>query len=148
MSAPFLYRVILLQRAEFVGDSPADGPRLQVPSSPKSYRPDADRIASDVSRKACEPHALSSGKSAAVRCGRTYPRHRGARLLHRADFDAGRIIELTVEDTEPGTVTRISGEELTIQQLRRDERRNVTYDYGLLSPAETTTVVKKRKLVG
>lgn len=25
---------------------------------------------------------------------------------------------------------------------------NVTYDYGLLSPAETTTVVKKRKLVG
>lgn len=81
----------MLQRAEFVEDSSADGPRLQVPSSPKSYRPDADRIASDVSRKACEPHVLSSGKSAAVRCGRTYPRHRGARLLHRADFDAGRI---------------------------------------------------------
>lgn len=60
----------------------------------------------------------------------------------------GESIELTVEDTEPGTVTRIFGEELTIQKLRRDERRNVTYDYGLLSLAETTTVVKKRKLLG
>ena len=60
----------------------------------------------------------------------------------------GESIELTVEDTEPSTVTRISGEKLTIQKLRRDERRNVTYDYGLLSPAETTTVVKKRKLLG
>ena len=60
----------------------------------------------------------------------------------------GESIELTVEDTEPGTVTRISGEELIIQQLRRDERRNVTYDYGLLSSEETTAVVKKRKLLG
>lgn len=60
----------------------------------------------------------------------------------------GDSVELTVEDTEPGTVTRISGEGLTIQHLRRDERRNVTYDYGLLSSAETITVVKKRKLVG
>ena len=60
----------------------------------------------------------------------------------------GESIELTVEDTEPGTVTRISGEGLIIQQLRRDERRNVTYDYGLLSSEETTAVVKKRKLLG
>lgn len=60
----------------------------------------------------------------------------------------GESVELTVEDTEPGTVTRISGEGLIIQQLRRDERRNVTYDYGLLSSEETTAVVKKRKLLG
>lgn len=60
----------------------------------------------------------------------------------------GESVELTVEDTEPGTVTHISGEGLIIQQLRRDERRNVTYDYGLLSSEETTAVVKKRKLLG
>ena len=60
----------------------------------------------------------------------------------------GESVELKVENTEPGTLTRITGEGLTIQKLRRDERRNVTYDYGLLPSAETTTVVKKRKLVG
>lgn len=60
----------------------------------------------------------------------------------------GESIELTVEDTEPGTVTRISGEELTIQKLRRDERRNVTYDYGLRASEEVSAIVKKRKLVG
>lgn len=60
----------------------------------------------------------------------------------------GESIELTVEDTEPGTVTRISGEELTIQKLRRDERRNVTYDYGLRASEEVSAIVKKRKLLG
>ena len=53
-----------------------------------------------------------------------------------------------MEDTEPGTVTHISGEGLIVHRLRRDERRNVTYDYGLLPAAETNTVVKKRKLLG
>lgn len=56
-------------------------------------------------------------------------------------------VELTVEDTEPGTVTRISGEGLIIQQLRRDERHNVTYDYGLRASEEVSAIVKKRKLL-
>ena len=60
----------------------------------------------------------------------------------------GESIELTVEDTEPSTVTRISGEKLTIQKLRRDERRNVTYDYGLRASEEVSAIVKKRKLLG
>uniref|UniRef100_UPI00374EF3F7 hypothetical protein n=1 Tax=Candidatus Allofournierella merdipullorum TaxID=2838595 RepID=UPI00374EF3F7 len=60
----------------------------------------------------------------------------------------GESIELTVEDTEPGTVTRISGEELTIQKLRQDECRNVTYDYGLRASEEVSAIVKKRKLLG
>lgn len=64
------------------------------------------------------------------------------------ELKPGESIELTVEDTEPGTVTHISGEGLIVHRLRRDERRNVTYDYGLLPAAETNTVVKKRKLLG
>lgn len=70
------------------------------------------------------------------------------RPAHRADFDAGRTIELTVEDTEPGTVTRIFGEELTIQKLRQGECSNVTYDYGLRASEEVSAIVKKRKLLG
>lgn len=60
----------------------------------------------------------------------------------------GESIELTVEDTEPGTVARNFGEELTIQKLRQDECRNVTYDYGLRASEEVSAIMKKRKLVG
>lgn len=59
----------------------------------------------------------------------------------------GESIEMTVEDTEPGNVIHIAGEGLAIQRLRRDERRNVTYNYGLLPAEKVTTIVKKRKLL-
>ena len=42
----------------------------------------------------------------------------------------------------------ISGEGLTIQKLRQDECRNVTYDYGLRASEEVSAIVKKRKLLG
>ena len=45
----------------------------------------------------------------------------------------GACIELTVEDTEPNTMTRIQGDELSIQYLRRDESRDVHYTYALLA---------------
>ena len=45
----------------------------------------------------------------------------------------GADVELTVEDTEPGNVTHIEGEELNIRHLRRDERRDVHYTYALLA---------------
>lgn len=48
----------------------------------------------------------------------------------------GACIELTVEDTEPNTITRIQDDELSIQYLRRDERRDVHYTYALLAAQE------------
>lgn len=48
----------------------------------------------------------------------------------------GACIELTVEDTEPNTMTKIQGDELSIQYLRRDERRDVHYTYALLAAQE------------
>ena len=59
----------------------------------------------------------------------------------------GADVELTVEDTEPGNVTHIEGEELNIRHLRRDERRDVHYTYALLASNEKTAILSKRKLL-
>ena len=59
----------------------------------------------------------------------------------------GESISLTVADTEPGTVTRITGEGLHIECPRRAECRDITsYSYGLLPSETTVTILKKFKL--
>lgn len=100
---------------------------LEKHVSPTLYHP-----ANPLRYKACEPFRATEVPACCI----------------ELTLKPGESVELMVEDTEPGTLTRVSGEWLTIQKLRRDERRNVTYDYGLLPSAEATTVVKKRKLVG
>lgn len=56
----------------------------------------------------------------------------------------GACIELTVEDTEPNTMTRMQGDELSIQCLRRDERRDVHYTYALLAAQEQSNTAEDR----
>lgn len=59
----------------------------------------------------------------------------------------GTSIELIVEDTEPGTVTRMEGDGLHIEQIRKEEQREVKYTYGLLADKEKAAIVSKQKLL-
>lgn len=64
------------------------------------------------------------------------------------ELEPGETIELTIEDTEPGTVTHLGGKDLSVRPLRRDKQHNVSYNYSLLAADEGTFGVKKRKLLG
>lgn len=59
----------------------------------------------------------------------------------------GASIELIVEDTEPGTVTRMEGDGLHMEQIRKEEQREVKYTYGLLADKEKAAIVSKQKLL-
>lgn len=61
-------------------------------------------------------------------------------------LEPGECMELTIEDTEPGTVTHMSGEGLSIQPVRRDEQRGFLYDYSFLAADAVTSGITKRKL--
>ena len=64
------------------------------------------------------------------------------------ELKPGESIELTIEDTEPGTVTHLGRNGLSVHSLRRDRQHNVQYKYSLLAAGEIASGVKKRKLLG
>lgn len=63
------------------------------------------------------------------------------------ELNPGETIELTVEDTEPGTVTHVGGKSISVRSLHRDRQHNVIYRYSLLAADEITSGLKKCKLL-